>query len=326
MKYIEIIADSGSADTILAIADKAHAHDIWLGTVGDDSKRQMRMLVTDNELQGALDKLQHILGAQTTSRIIVLPVDMSLPREDDEEKKKEKSSSTAAREALYEEVVKSANLDTNYFVLVMLSTLVAAIALIENNVAVVIGAMVIAPLLGPNLALSVGTALGDGDLMLKSAKTLAAGILLAVCLSALLGYFWQFQGMSHELMSRTVVGISSVVLALASGAAAALSLTTRLSSVLVGVMVAVALLPPATTVGIMLGKGNTELAMGAALLLAVNIVSVNLASKIVFYIKGVSPRTWYEKEKARKAMRVYLLGWFVTLLILIFVIYTRTAI
>jgi len=322
MKYVEIIAEEGSSDTILAIADKAKARDIRLGMVGDDGMRQTRILVSDAQLQTTLDTLQHILGAQPTSQIVVLPVETALPKL--EEDKQIKSAATAARESLYDEVEKSAHLDTNYLVLVILSTLVAAIALIENNVAVVIGAMVIAPLLGPNLALSVGTALGDTGLMLKAARTLLVGILLAVALSALIGFFWQFTEMSHELMSRTIVGIDSVVLALASGAAAALSLTTRLSSVLVGVMVAVALLPPATTLGIMLGKGNIDSALDAGLLLAVNIVSVNLASKIVFYIKGISPRTWFEKEKARKAMRIYLLVWFVSLVILVIFIYTRT--
>jgi len=322
MKYVEIIAEEGSSDTIVAIADKAKARDIRLGMVGDDGMRQTRILVSDAQLQTTLDTLQHILGAQPTSQIVVLPVETALPKS--EEDKQIKSAATAARESLYDEVEKSAHLDTNYLVLVILSTLVAAIALIENNVAVVIGAMVIAPLLGPNLALSLGTALGDTDLMLKAARTLLVGILLAIALSALIGYFWQFTEMSHELMSRTIVGIDSVVLALASGAAAALSLTTRLSSVLVGVMVAVALLPPATTLGIMLGKGNIDSALDAGLLLAVNIVSVNLASKIVFYIKGISPRTWFEKEKARKAMRIYLLVWFVSLVVLVIFIYTRT--
>ncbi len=322
MKYVEVVVEGGSSDTILAIADKVKARDIRLGIVGEDSMRQIRLLVSDDQLQTALDMLQHILGAQPTAQIVVLPVETALPKS--EQDKQKKSSATAARESLYDEVEKSAHLDTNYLVLVILSTLVAAIALIENNVAVVIGAMVIAPLLGPNLALSVGTALGDTDLMLKSARTLLVGIFLAIILSALIGYFWQFGEMSNELMSRTIVGIDSVVLALASGAAAALSLTTRLSSVLVGVMVAVALLPPATTLGIMLGKGNWDFALDAGLLLAVNIVSVNLASKIVFYIKGISPRTWFEKEKARKAMRIYLLVWFVSLVILVIFIYTRT--
>lgn len=110
--------------------------------------------------------------------------------------------------------------------LVILSSLVAAIGLITNNVAVVIGAMVIAPLLGPNHALSFGTAMGDFSLIKKSVQTLVAGILLAVAVSGILGMFWPFDVENHELMLRTVVGIDSATLALASGAAAALSLTT----------------------------------------------------------------------------------------------------
>jgi uncharacterized hydrophobic protein (TIGR00341 family) len=200
---------------------------------------------------------------------------------------------------------------------------VAAVGLIENSVAVVIGAMVIAPLLGPNLALSLGTALGDIPLVRKSAQTLFAGISLAVFLSATIGSFWPSDLSSPELMSRTEAGLDSVALALASGAAAALSLTTGLSSVLVGVMVAVALLPPAATLGIMLGQGNIHLAVGASLLLAVNVVCVNLASKIVFFVKGVHPRTWLEKEKAKRAVVIYVLGWLVSLLILMLVIYAR---
>lgn len=132
----------------------------------------------------------------------------------------------------------------------------AAIGLIESNVAVVIGAMVIAPLLGPNLAFGLGTALGDASLMRKSALTNSVGILLAIALSVLIGLFTLFDVSSPELIPRTQVGLDSIALALASGAAAALSLTTGLSSVLVGVMVAVALLPPAVTFGLMLGHGD----------------------------------------------------------------------
>ncbi|QTA80982.1 DUF389 [Desulfonema limicola] len=322
MKYVEIIADSGSSETIFAIAKKAKAQDFRLGSAGNDNMRQIRVLVSDDKLQLLLDTLQNILGAQPTARIIVLPVESSLPKPDDEKREKE-DSAVAAREALYEGVEKSARLDLNFAVLVILSTLVAAIGMIENNVAVVIGAMVIAPLLGPNLALSFGTALGDINLMRKSAQTLFAGLILAVGMSVVLGAFWPQALTSTELLARTEAGMDSVALALASGAAAALSLTTGLSSVLVGVMVAVALLPPAATLGLMLGDGNISLAIGAGLLLAINIVCVNLSSKIVFFVKGIRPRTWLEKEKAKRAMVIYVLGWCITLLILIFFIYMR---
>ena len=96
----------------------------------------------------------------------------------------------------------------------------------------------------------------------------------AIGLSAALARVWPWDPSSTELMLRTDVGLAAVALALASGAAAALSLTTGLSSVLVGVMVSVALLPPAAALGLMLGYGQPDLAIGAGLLLAINIVCV----------------------------------------------------
>jgi len=126
---------------------------------------------------------------------------------------------------------------------------------------------------------------------------------------------------SPELLSRTRVGFDSIALALVSGAAAVLSLASGISSVLVGVMVAVALLPPGATMGIMLGAGKFDLAYGALLLLAVNIVCVNLSAKLVFWFKGVQPRTWYEKQKAKKYMNVFIGVWVVSLGILAFAIY-----
>jgi uncharacterized hydrophobic protein (TIGR00341 family) len=206
---------------------------------------------------------------------------------------------------------------------VALSTIVASIGLIEDNVAVVIGAMVIAPLLGPNLALALGTALGDVSLMRKALASTLAGLAIAFVLSTAIAVAWDFGDTSHELLSRTDVGLDSIALALASGAAAVLSLTTGLSSVLVGVMVAVALLPPTATLGLMLGHGRYDLATGAALLLAVNVVSVNLSAKLVLLMKGIQPRTWYEKAKAKRAMMFYLVGWAMTLLVLAGIIYFR---
>ncbi len=323
MKLIEVIADEGSVKTVAAIAEKHKARDFRTGLKDKDDSQLMRLVVTDDKVQEVLDALQGVLGAQSYAKLLVYPIDISLPKQTEEQEEKE-SKATQARESLYKEVQKNSRLDMNYLVLVMLSTIVAAIGLIENNVAVVIGAMVIAPLLGPNLAFGLGTALGDLSLMNNSLKTLSAGVLLAVSISVIMGIVWPFPLTSPELISRTDAGLDSIALAFASGAAAALSLSTGLPSVLVGVMVAVALLPPAATFGLMLGHARIDLAAGAALLLAVNIVSVNLACKLVFLIKGVRPRTWWEKEKANKAMRRYIVVWVVTLALLGLVIYIRT--
>ena len=72
MKYVEVIAGEGSSDTILAIAERAKAHDTRLGVVGEDGMRQARMLVSDDKVQSVLDNLQNVLGAQQSARIIVL--------------------------------------------------------------------------------------------------------------------------------------------------------------------------------------------------------------------------------------------------------------
>lgn len=321
MKLIEVIANENITDTVSDIAKKNNALDFRLGQKGEEGRQAIRILLQDEMVQSTLDALQTVVSSHPTARIIVIPVDATLPLP--KQNKKIKKSTATSREALYDMVSKNAVLDSTFIVLVILSTLVAAIGLIKNNVAVVIGAMVIAPLLGPNLALGLGTALGDIELMRKSLKTNLAGMSLAIGLSILLGLTWPFDINSPELLSRTDVGLDSLALALASGAAAALSLTTGLSSVLVGVMVAVALLPPAATFGLMLGHGQYQMAMGAALLLIANVVCVNLATKVVFMMKGISPRTWWQKEKARRAMTIYILVWLTGLVILAIVIYLR---
>ncbi len=322
MKYVEVVADAGHVDTVAAIAQQLEVPDFRLGHLDEDGLQQMRLLVPDNKIQDTLDKLQRALETQPNERIVVLPIEISLPKLSDEQRRDE-DLATTTRETLYKDVEKNSHLDSGFVLLVVLSTIVAAVGLIKDNVAVIIGAMVIAPLLGPNLALGLGTALGDVSLMLKSIFTTLIGIAIAVIMSIFIGYMWPTDAFSAELISRTEVGLDSVAFALASGAAAALSLTTGLSSVLVGVMVAVALLPPAATVGIMLGYGNINFALGATLLLAINIVCVNLACNIVFFIKGISPRSWWKKEKAKKRMKVYVLMWIVTLLMLILIMFVR---
>jgi uncharacterized membrane protein len=88
-------------------------------------------------------------------------------------------------------------------------------------------------------------------------------------------------------------------------------------------MVAVAILPPTATLGLMLGSGNYQHALGAALLLSVNIVCVNLAANMAFLVKGIKPRTWFEKKKAKQSLIIFVLFWLVALSILVAVVKVR---
>ncbi len=311
MRIIEVVTEHHRIKDLTAIAHDQGAVDVWPGPQDDETRRSLRILVTPKTRQPVLDGLQAAMGDQ--GRILLLPVDASLPREEDEE---EILSGGASREELYDQIDRGARLDRDYLGLVFLSAIVASIGLVEDNVAIVVGAMVIAPLLGPNLGLALGTSLGDRDLIVRSLKTNGAGLGVATAMGMLFGVFWGLDYESKELMTRTVVGLDSILLALASGAAAVLSLTNGLPTALVGVMVAVALMPPVATMGMMLGAGRWDLALTAGLLLAVNIVCVNLSAKLVFLLKGVKPRTWLEKRQAFQSTRVYILFWVVALAVL----------
>lgn len=321
VKVVEVITDAGNADSVAAIASQHEVLDQWIGPPSEDGRICVRLLVPPEARQPVLDALQSTLGGRERSRVVVQPVEAVWPQPE----ASRQSATQTTREELYAQVEKGARLDTTFLVLVVLSTIVAAIGLVQDNVAVVIGAMVIAPLLGPNIALALGAALGDRALMGRALGTNLAGMGVALALSFVIGYLWPepLLTISSELRARTDVGLAGVALALASGAAAVLSLTTGLSSVLVGVMVAVALLPPTASMGLLLGSQHPREALGAALLLAVNVVCVNLAAKLVLLVQGVRPRTWLEKAQARQSMTAYLLFWAVSLALLLGAIYVR---
>jgi uncharacterized hydrophobic protein (TIGR00341 family) len=325
-RLIVVTAEPGYADTIVAMAEQAGILDCAVfPTEGEPPRESVHLLVSADRRQKVLDKLQSILGSAENWRIAILPVEATIPRIEEEEQDKAaradaKEAAGESREELYNDVAHNARVDANFLVFVALSTVVAAIGLIENNVAVVIGAMVIAPLLGPNMSLAFAAALGDTRLAIRSLSTNVAGIAIALLITVMIGLIWPLNFNSHELVSRTDVGLEGIVLALASGMAAVLSLTVGVATSLVGVMVAVALLPPTATLGLMLGAGNYQMALGALLLLAVNVVCVNLAAKLTFFLSGVRPRTWWQKKKARQSLITYIVFWIVALVVLLVVI------
>jgi uncharacterized membrane protein len=150
--------------------------------------------------------------------------------------------------------------------------------------------------------------------MTRSARTAGVGLAIGFLTAFAIGMIVEVNLESKELLDRSEIGLDSIALALASGAAAALSVTTGLSSALVGVMVAVALLPPSVAIAMFSGAGEYGLAGRASLLLFANIVSVGIASQIVFLVRGIQPRTWREQKNAKKSQRVNLLVWGVLLI------------
>ena len=276
----------------------------------------VRILLDAEQSETVLDLLEKNYAGREGNRVVILPVEATLPRAEEAEQEpdataspeqpptEEKPPERISREELYEDIKDSARLSRVYMAMVALSTVVAAIGLNDNSVAVIIGAMVIAPLLGPNVALSLGTTLGDLSLLRQGLVTALAGVGAALALSVLIGVVLDVDPTLSEMASRTRVGLGDIAVALASGSAGALAFTTGISAVLIGVMVAVALLPPLVTSGLLLGGGHPALAMGAFSLFLVNLICVNLAGVTTFLVQGIKPTSWWEKDRAMKATRI----------------------
>lgn len=203
----------------------------------------------------------------------------------------------------------------------VLASFVAGIGLLKNDVAVIIGSMVIAPLLRPNMALSLATTLADFELAKKAIFTNITGFALVMSIGIIMGLTMEVDATIPQIASRSDVSHYYIFIALATGVAGAYSITSGVAEALVGVMVAVALLPPLVAAGLLFGARYWIDATGALLLCLVNIVSINLASVITFIFQGIQPREWWEAKKAKRAVRIAITLWIILLLMLAVMIF-----
>lgn len=208
------------------------------------------------------------------------------------------------RREIISEITDSSSPGFDYFLLVVLSTSIATLGLITNSPAVIIGAMLVAPLMSPIIGIGLASIIGRRSLLKSGLSALFRGALLAIGLSALFTFinsylpFVSFHELPQEIISRTHPSPIDLMIALAGGLAAAYSLTeARLSAALPGVAIATALMPPLCTVGIGVALMRADVAGGALLLFVTNAVTIAFAAAFVFFLRGFNP---YPLENNRK--------------------------
>jgi uncharacterized hydrophobic protein (TIGR00341 family) len=326
LRLVEIIVPADRAREVHEALDALPLEGEWFETLGE-GRISARMLLDAEETGHVVDVLDERFGRETGYQLMIMPVVAALPRPDEEEEEEEEEviekrpvAGGLSREELYHDFQDMTKLSRVYIATVVLSVAVAAVGMLRDNVAVIIGAMVIAPLLGPNVALAFATTIGDVTLIRRSIVTNFIGVAISLLLTIALGAIFTIDPTIGELAARTEVGLSDVVLAMAAGAVGALAVTRGLPAALVGVMVAVALLPPTVALGLMLGSAHWPLAGGAAMLLAVNLICINLAGVVTFRLQGVRPRAWYEAVLARRSARRATIIWLVLLAVLVIMI------
>ena len=332
LRLMEIVVPEQYSNETLALLTQHNVVDYWL-TCGCESNSIFKIILQVEKTEAIINAVEKRFGHIQEFRMVLLPLEATIPspkeiEKKDEEKEKDGSVDTeqkpplrVSRQELYNEIFYGANLTTVFLVMVFLSSVVAAIGLIRDNTAVVIGAMVIAPLLGPNVALALAATLGDSELGKKAIKTTTGGILLSYAVSILIGLFISFDPEIYELQSRTMVSPADIILALASGVAGAMAFTSGMSSALIGVMVAVALVPPLVASGLFLGGGYFAQAADAFLLLVINTICINIAGIATFLVQGIQPAHWWEAKKAKqmtfRAMALWIFLLFILLVIVL---------
>jgi uncharacterized hydrophobic protein (TIGR00271 family) len=224
--------------------------------------------------------------------------------------------------AIYGQIYAAAEISSvHYWFEIVLSAGIATFGLVLNSPAVVIGAMLISPLMGPIMSAGLGLAVGDLYLTLKALVNLAASVGLAIGFSGLLVWVLPFHAATAQILSRTNPNLLDLGIALFSGLAGSIAVCRAGGgegvTTLPGVAIAVALMPPLCTVGFGLGSGwNTRIMGGAALLFLTNLVAIVTSAFFIFLLVGMNTsavRAQMEevrqRERVARAIRRGRLAW-----------------
>jgi uncharacterized hydrophobic protein (TIGR00341 family) len=221
----------------------------------------------------------------------------------------EKDDDIIAREELTAAASSLAPSTKTYIIMTIVSAVIATAGLLLDSPAVVVGSMVIAPLVGPAMAASVGTVVNDHEMFSRGVRLQIGGLVLAVLTAAVFAVVVRYSNFIPpladvatvpEIRERIAPDFLSLVVALGAGVAGVVSLTSGVSTALVGVMIAVALIPPAATAGIGLAWGAPLVTVGSSVLLLVNVLSINLAALIVLWYRGYRPEHWFRQTNAKQ--------------------------
>jgi uncharacterized hydrophobic protein (TIGR00341 family) len=300
-----------------AVIEALDAEGVDYALVDETSNREYAALVSfplpKEAVEPVLDRLREA-GLERDAYTVVLEAETVVSDRFDElaeEYREDADGDRIAREELAARAEDLAPRLETYLLMTVISAIVATAGLLLDSPAVVVGSMVIAPLVGPAMATSVGTVLDDDATFRRGTGLQIAGGVLAVVAAAAFAGLLRVTGIVPlsaaevfaigEVNERLAPDMLSVAVALAAGVAGAISLASGVSTALVGVMIAAALVPPTAVVGIGIAFGRPEAIAGAAVLVLVNFLSINVAALATLWQLGYRPADLFSLQDAKLA-------------------------
>ena len=194
------------------------------------------------------------------------------------------------KEEILEEISTGSEPGFRFYVLLVTSSLIAALGLIANSAAVIIGAMLVSPLMVPIIGIALSLVLGNAHLLRISARSVIIGIILAIVFSGLLGLLPLELEATPEMLSRTKPTILDIFVAILAGFAASYALIDeKIRPALPGVAISIAIIPPLSNTGLCLALGYYDGAFGSFMLFFANFLSILLVAGITFIFAGLTP-------------------------------------
>ena len=310
MRLVQVLIPEGKRDPVLAVLDDEQIdYAVWDETGRGEFEALVQFPIPPIGVEPVMARLREAGISENTYTIVLSPETVVSSRI--EALKKRYSGLRISREELIARAQDLAPETSTFLAFLVLSTIIATGGLLLDSAATIIGAMVVAPLMGPAISTSVGTVIDDRELASRGVRLQVIGLLLAIAVAAVIGLIMKGTlllppGLDIREIGQVAERISpnflSLFLALGSGLAGAISIMRGSGSTLVGVAIAVALVPPAATSGLGLAWGLYGVALAAAVLVLVNLLAINVSALILFWLSGFRPAEEKAVESARAAV------------------------
>jgi len=332
VRLVQLTVPTGKRETILETLDE---RGIDYVLTDEDSSREYTAVVyfplPDAAVEPVLDELQEV-GVDEDAYTVVVDAETVVSRRfqalREEYEGGDVESDRISRQELQAEADDLTPTFPVYAVMTIISAIVATAGLLLDSPAVVVGSMVIAPLIGPALGASVGTVIDDEELFTESVTYQIIGVVLAIGAAAVFALLARMTNIVPpglvlsnvgEISERLAPDLLSLAIALGAGVAGVVSIATGTSVALVGVMIAAALIPPAGVAGIALAWGQPAAAIGATVLVLVNLLSVNLAGLLTLWYVGYRPENLFRMGETEQRLRQRIVG--LVVIVLVFAVF-----
>ena len=224
--------------------------------------------------------------------IDILKLQVTIPELAEEElDDSEELSSRVSVEEIESTIKEGMELNIDFYLFIIIAAFIAGAGLILNSTAIIIGSMIISPLMGPILGVSYGMISKNYILVRKGILGQLLSVIIAIGIGVLLASLafltYSSPSITNEMMSRNFPTIFDLIVSIGAGLAVGFAITGKIQSSLVGIAIAVSLMPPAVNIGVTLIYGNLFLSLGSFVLLMSNILAINLMAILIFKLKKI---------------------------------------